>query len=62
MRHLEQLARQRGIPRLRLETGVRQPAAISLYRQLGYQEIAPFGDYVQHPLSVFFEKTVGSAV
>lgn len=45
-----------GVACIRLETGVRQPEAIGLYRSFGYVEIAPFGDYVLDPLSVFMEK------
>jgi putative acetyltransferase len=53
---LEKQARQRGIATLRLETGVRQPEALGLYRASGYRDIAPFGDYLPDPLSVFMEK------
>ena len=41
---------------LRLETGVRQPEALDLYRTAGYAERGPFGAYVEDPLSVFMEK------
>ena len=41
---------------VRLETGVRQPEAIALYRSAGFVEIAPFGSYVPDPLSVFMAK------
>jgi putative acetyltransferase len=43
---------------LRLETGVRQPAAIALYRSAGFCEAARFGDYNADPLSVFMEKVL----
>lgn len=39
-----------------LETGVKQPEAIGLYKNLGYIERDPFGSYVPDPLSVFMEK------
>ena len=45
-----------GIGVARLETGVHQPEALSLYERRGYVRIPPFGDYPNDPLSVFFEK------
>ena len=45
-----------GIRLVRLETGVRQPEALSLYERCGYVRTPPFGDYPDDPLSVFFEK------
>jgi len=42
----------------RLETGIKQPEALGLYRNLGYQERAPFGKYQLDPLSVFMEKRI----
>ncbi len=56
MRHLEAVLGRDGINLLRLETGVRQPAALGLYRKLGYRERGPFGAYRPDPLSVFMEK------
>jgi putative acetyltransferase len=53
---LEDRARAKGLPCLRLETGVKQPEAIALYRSAGYEEIPPFGDYRLDPLSIFMEK------
>ena len=41
---------------MRLETGIRQPEAIGLYRSAGYAEIGPFGAYRPDPLSLFMEK------
>jgi putative acetyltransferase len=41
---------------IRLETGVRQPEAIALYRSAGYAEIDAFGSYAPDPLSVFMER------
>lgn len=41
---------------LRLETGVRQPAAIHLYERAGFGRRGPFGSYCDDPLSVFMEK------
>jgi putative acetyltransferase len=41
---------------LRLETGIRQPAAIRLYESAGFGRRGPFGSYPDDPLSVFMEK------
>ncbi len=60
MQHLESELHSRGITLFRLETGVRQPEALGLYRKLGYHERAPFGAYMLDPLSVFMEKQVAS--
>lgn len=56
MDYLEARLRERGIGLFRLETGIHQPAAIGLYRSLGYRERGPFGAYRADPLSVFMEK------
>lgn len=53
---LEGYARQRGVPLLRLETGVHQRAAIALYERHGFVQIGPFGAYRTSPLSLFYEK------
>ena len=53
---LEAEARRRGYVRAILETGVRQPEAIALYRGAGYVAIEAFGPYVGSPLSVCFGK------
>lgn len=50
----------RGIPLARLETGIRQPAAIGLYRRPGYLERPPFAGYQPDPLSIFMEKRLGA--
>ncbi|MGD9209913.1 MAG: GNAT family N-acetyltransferase [Desulfobacteraceae bacterium] len=47
---------QSKIPFARLETGINQPEALSLYKKLGYMEREPFGDYKHDPYSVFMEK------
>ena len=54
-KHLEEV----GIVLARLETGIRQPEALGLYRRLGYLERGPFGMYTVDPLSVFMEKRLG---
>jgi putative acetyltransferase len=53
---LENHAHSDGLPCLRLETGIRQPEALALYRASGFHEIPPFGDYKPDPLSIFMEK------
>jgi putative acetyltransferase len=53
---IEAAARAAGLTILRLETGIRQPEAIKLYRSAGFRDILPFGDYGPDPLSVFMEK------
>ncbi|MGH6815207.1 MAG: GNAT family N-acetyltransferase [Hyphomicrobiaceae bacterium] len=53
---LEAEARNRAVTALRLETGIRQPAAIELYRSDGFVERTPFGSYQPDPLSLFMEK------
>jgi putative acetyltransferase len=45
---------------MRLETGKRQLSAMALYETLGFKRIAPFGAYVNDPLSICFEKRVRS--
>ncbi|MGH6903792.1 MAG: GNAT family N-acetyltransferase, partial [Geminicoccaceae bacterium] len=44
------------ITTLRLETGIRQDAAIRLYESAGFHRRGPFGSYRDDPLSVFMEK------
>lgn len=53
---LESRARELGYSILRLETGNGQPEAIRLYTSVGYREIPCFGEYVDDPLSICFEK------
>ena len=53
---LEAFAREKGMTTLRLETGTRQPEAMSLYESMGYRRIPLFGDYVGDPFSVCYEK------
>ncbi|AVA21641.1 GNAT family N-acetyltransferase [Rhizobium sp. LEGMi198b] len=57
MEALEEKATERTLTALRLETGIYQPEAISLYSKFGYTEIGPFGGYGLDPLSLFMEKT-----
>ena len=56
--HLEAYTREHHIQTLRLETGIHQIEAIGLYERMGFQRIPHFGDYVDDPLSLFFEKRI----
>jgi putative acetyltransferase len=58
LERLEAVAKQNGLTALRLETGIRQPEALALYRSAGFRAIEPFGDYRPDPLSLFMEKTI----
>ncbi len=58
LNHLADYARAHGVGILRLETGIHQAAAIRLYERMGFQRIAPFGEYIEDPLSVFYEKWI----
>lgn len=51
-------ARAHGVGVLRLETGIHQAAAIRLYEGMGFRQIPPFGEYVEDPLSLFYEKRI----
>ncbi|HYZ83555.1 MAG TPA: GNAT family N-acetyltransferase [Bryobacteraceae bacterium] len=53
---IEMEARSLGLRRLVLETGIRQPEAIALYRRAGFAPIDAFGEYVDSPLSVCLAK------
>lgn len=58
LRHLEQTAQTEGIPLLRLETGDKLAAAVSLYEAHGFRRRGPFGRYVSNVSSLFYEKPV----
>jgi putative acetyltransferase len=59
LQKIEAIATEHGNTLLRLETGIKQPHALSLYRSAGYTDIGPFGRYAPDPLSVFLEKSIG---
>jgi GNAT superfamily N-acetyltransferase len=61
LNHLADHALAHGVALLRLETGIHQTAAIRLYKGWGFQRISPFGEYVEDPLSLFFEKRIGKS-
>ena len=43
---------------VKLETGVKQPAAIGLYKSLGYKPIDAFPPYYSHQDHLYFEKRI----
>jgi len=53
---LEARARELGLAVIRLESGIKQSPALSLYRSSGYRERGPFGAYALDHTSVFMEK------
>ncbi|TWI60941.1 putative acetyltransferase [Pseudoduganella lurida] len=53
---LESAAAAQGCSTFVLETGPTQPEALALYERLGYRYCGAFGDYPEHPLSVFMQK------
>nr|WP_298686059.1 GNAT family N-acetyltransferase [uncultured Dongia sp.] len=57
---LESDARTVGLTCLRLETGIKQPEAVALYRSAGFREIGPFGAYQPDANSLFMEKTLAA--
>ena len=59
LNHLADYALQHGVTTLRLETGIYQTEAIGLYERWGFEQIPPFGDYKEDPLSLFYEKRIG---
>lgn len=58
MKELEQWARELRIHRLILETGNKQPEAISLYQKCGYTQIDNYPPYIGMPSSICMEKVI----
>ncbi len=58
LRALEDIAREEGLPMLRLETGTGLDAAHRLYERHGFKACGPFGDYEESPHSLFYEKVL----
>ncbi|MBN9536737.1 MAG: GNAT family N-acetyltransferase [Alphaproteobacteria bacterium 65-37] len=56
VRHIEALAREKGLKRLVLETGDRHPAAWTVYERAGFTRCGPVLDYPDSKWSVFYEK------
>jgi len=57
---LESAARTIGYERLILETGTKQPEAMTLYSSRGYELIPPYGTYRHSPLSRCFAKSLSA--
>lgn len=55
---LEATARDLGVRRLVLETGVHQHAAIALYQRAGFRRVDCWGEYAAAQTSVCYEKTL----
>jgi putative acetyltransferase len=62
LRALEEGACARGCRGLMLETGPYQPEALAFYASQGFARCAAFGDYPEHPLSVFMRKELSPAL
>jgi GNAT superfamily N-acetyltransferase len=58
MLELEDIARERGVSSLILQTGNRQTAAIALYEKIGYVPIDRFGLYEPIPFFLCYGKTL----
>jgi putative acetyltransferase len=57
---LESAARARGCNTVLLETGPSSYQALAFYARQGYVRCGPYGEYPDHPLSVFMRKQLGS--
>lgn len=55
---LEELARDYNYERVILETGTLQTEAINLYESAAYKRMACYGQYVDDPDSICYEKTL----
>lgn len=53
---LEKTAIKLGYRRAVLETGLKQPEAISLYRATGYTQLKCYGKFAEDPESICFQK------
>jgi putative acetyltransferase len=53
-------ALEQGANVLRLETGIHQIEAIGLYQRWGLVRRPPFGEYKVDPMSIYFEKVLGT--
>lgn len=58
MAQLEATSRTLGHTHVMLETGDKLQGAVALYTDLGYVKRGPFGDYKDHPASLFMSKTL----
>lgn len=55
---LEVESLKRGCRQIMLETGPYQLEAMAFYKKQGFQICGAFGDYPEHPLSVFMQKSL----
>lgn len=58
LKELERWAAEMGYTSCILETGLKQPEAIALYKKNQYQQIPNYGQYADVDSSVCFEKTI----
>ena len=61
LRYLIDQAECLGYDRLLLQTGNKQLPAMRLYESFGFARIPAFGEYVNDPTSVCYERHPGSA-
>ena len=54
--NLETFGKNFGYSSIRLETGLKQPEAISLYESAGYHRALCYGPHRENQMSVCFEK------
>lgn len=55
-------ARARQLDTVRLETGIRQPEALGLYENAGFERRTPFAGYADDPNSIFMELKLAQPV
>lgn len=53
---IEEWAKELGVKRMILETGIKQPEAIRLYESIGFIRITNYGEYLNNDNSVCMEK------
>lgn len=58
LERLESAARELGVHRLVLETGIYQAEAVGLYRRAGFRPVRCWGEYAGSLTSVCFEKEI----
>jgi putative acetyltransferase len=58
LKELEDTALRMNYRRIVLETGLKQPEAMSLYEKFGYTKIKPYGKHKDDPDSVCYEKLI----
>ena len=56
---LKLAARKQGCETIMLETGPSSHQALAFYTRQGYARCGPYGEYPDHPLSVFMRKHLG---